>query len=951
MKAQAAKRILAAVLVICTLLTVLVIPTNAASGWVPTESNTTVNGSITAYATRLYVCTERITQEGVVNMQIISGADRSAVENSTTLTDEEKAAALKALRDEAYAPLKDLDSNLLLFAAEYKSKLGKTLKYECGPLAKAGTNDIVFQLDETLDISSVGFQVTKSGNRLNVKVKTGEGAFYAARYILQQLLTDGAVADMTVTAPVVDERSVSLDCGRKYYTPDWIKQLIREMSWSGMNTLVLHFSEDMGLGLESKTFPWLAGRDGALCSQSIKIQNVVNDTTNPDRAQYLAYQQALSSVDTSYLTQEELADIVAYARLYNIDIIPSLDTPGHMDYVVKQFNDKAATAEGFTFAVDGVEYKVASNSYSTRPVGATDAQWTKVGSCGLFGISNYFQKGSSTPVLVSSSGNTSTSRGIDLSNDLAVAFAKCLFTEYATLFYDLGSTKIDLGGDELLGWGLVNGYNRWESLDHWKAEAQAVTGNTNAVAYDLFLLYMNDLNQRALDIGYASARMWNDDVLRTKDTGWQHAVELDTRIHIWYWTDTANGSQNTVSTYIDAGYQVYNLLNEYNYYALLPTPSYTNATAKNLINIWNPYYFGREILTGDDRNAVLGGAYAIWCDLPVVATEAEVMADILPCIRANAATCWGTTMSYSAFDAYWKKVGDAPVVDTVHLPHVLPNVIELEELIVEYYAKYLPNIEDYVPAHFENYSQIVTEADINYEGGLAKRYTQAGVDTMVSTIKTARNCMIPSKLIRELTERIDLYYTYYLPRQKGQIAGEEPYAIDPFCRLATVVLRAEQYVATGNFTEDQLNECLFYYDLYSNRLLANYVVLKPESEYEYSHERVKGFVNAKFVSNYTFVGKTTHLTVNTVRSANVLLPRVCILDENLKPVEFPVTITEAPLNIRQRTVRTYKIAFEFDLDPGTYTFRIYGETARDTSNGGPETIMTKDYVDVTIEIR
>ena len=61
------------------------------------------------------------------------------------------------------------------------------------------------------------------------------------------------------------------------------KEFIREMSWFNMNTLVLHFSEEMGLGIESKLYPWLAGRDGTLCTQ------------------------AEVATDNSFLTQEEIA--------------------------------------------------------------------------------------------------------------------------------------------------------------------------------------------------------------------------------------------------------------------------------------------------------------------------------------------------------------------------------------------------------------------------------------------------------------------------------------------------------------------------------------------------------------------------------------------------------------------------------------------------------------------
>ena len=51
----------------------------------------------------------------------------------------------------------------------------------------------------------------------------------------------------------VKERIFLLDCARKYYTPNWIKKLITEIKSAGFNAISIHFGEDMGHRLESKT--------------------------------------------------------------------------------------------------------------------------------------------------------------------------------------------------------------------------------------------------------------------------------------------------------------------------------------------------------------------------------------------------------------------------------------------------------------------------------------------------------------------------------------------------------------------------------------------------------------------------------------------------------------------------------------------------------------------------
>ena len=51
----------------------------------------------------------------------------------------------------------------------------------------------------------------------------------------------------------VNERIFMLDCARKYYTPAWIEKLILEIKNAGFNNISIHFGEDMGHRLESKT--------------------------------------------------------------------------------------------------------------------------------------------------------------------------------------------------------------------------------------------------------------------------------------------------------------------------------------------------------------------------------------------------------------------------------------------------------------------------------------------------------------------------------------------------------------------------------------------------------------------------------------------------------------------------------------------------------------------------
>lgn len=409
---------------------------------------------------------------------------------------------------------------------------------------------------------------------------------------------------MAQTHKSVNECIFMLDCARKYFTTEWIKRLIDEISAVGYNAINIHFAEDVAVRLESKKFPWLAGGDHILCS--------------------FGEEYGCPENNGDYITQEDMADIVRYAQSRGLDVIPSLDSPGHMTYAVKKYKER--------FGID---------------------------------IGNYFHKNGKTAIVQTMGENGETprvpySRGIDISNAEAVAFVKELYLEYGTFFRELGCTSFDIGGDELLGWGDAGSIDKtvpkWCNLDHWEAHARALTGNPKAVAYDAFILYMNDISALLRSLGYTSIRMWNDDVYRHSDTMWQEATQLDKDIDVQFWSPHTNGGENTAQYYIDRGHNLYNFARPYTYYTLYPigrNPSYV--TPEAIMKEWDPYLFAADNSECDPGNSgyifppfregnritapnekVKGAGFCLWCDTPGAETQEELLEHIRPYFTAIA---------------------------------------------------------------------------------------------------------------------------------------------------------------------------------------------------------------------------------------------------------------------------------------------------------------------------
>ena len=138
------------------------------------------------------------------------------------------------------------------------------------------------------------------GDRVEVRGGSNTGVFYGTQTVLQMLrsrpghatLPRGSAHDW----PAQRERGVLLDAGRKYYSPDYIVQTIREMSYLKLNTLQLHLSDNNAFRLVSERFP------------------------------YLAAPQAY--------TRADIASFEAAAHRYHVTIIPEIEMPAHAGAII-----------------------------------------------------------------------------------------------------------------------------------------------------------------------------------------------------------------------------------------------------------------------------------------------------------------------------------------------------------------------------------------------------------------------------------------------------------------------------------------------------------------------------------------------------------------------------------------------------------------------------------------
>ncbi|MDQ0359875.1 beta-N-acetylhexosaminidase [Breznakia pachnodae] len=190
----------------------------------------------------------------------------------------------------------------------------KVMSIVCGEEDQIKDSDIVITLGEVSGFASDEAYTINVGKTIKLTANSGDGVLYGLRTIMNYMEIKGEMPYGTITDyPDMEERSLHLDIARKYYPKDWIINEIKEMSAMKLNTLQLHFSENEGFRIESKTHPEIVSTD---------TNNVVgsSDEQNSD--------------NKGYLTQDEVKEIIATANLYGIDVIPSFDAPGHLTHIL-----------------------------------------------------------------------------------------------------------------------------------------------------------------------------------------------------------------------------------------------------------------------------------------------------------------------------------------------------------------------------------------------------------------------------------------------------------------------------------------------------------------------------------------------------------------------------------------------------------------------------------------
>ena len=231
------------------------------------------------------------------------------------------------------------------FAASLLPATGLAIPVRVGAAPATG---IVVQRSAGLTrLGTEGYELSVTARRVSVRAKERAGVFYGFQTIRQllppQVFREGKVDSVAWTIPavrIVDRprfawRGAHLDVGRHFMPKEFVKKYIDLIALQKMNTFHWHLTEDQGWRLEIRKYPRLTDV-GAWRTQTIVGHQPGSDSTT---WQYDGQRHG------GYYTQDDVREIVAYARDRFVNVVPEIEMPGHALAAIAAYPELGVTGQ------------------------------------------------------------------------------------------------------------------------------------------------------------------------------------------------------------------------------------------------------------------------------------------------------------------------------------------------------------------------------------------------------------------------------------------------------------------------------------------------------------------------------------------------------------------------------------------------------------------------------
>jgi len=193
---------------------------------------------------------------------------------------------------------------------------------------------------DTTYFNKEAYELLVSKNEIIVSAFDPHGLFYGVQTLLQMIPFEKSKTYQIPCLSIKDHpkfawRGMHLDVGRHFFSVDFIKKYIDYIALYKMNTFHWHLTEDQGWRIEIKKYPKLteigAWRKGSMVGHY-----------NDQKFDTIRY--------GGFYTQNEIKEVVAYAKERHVTVVPEIEMPGHSLAALAAYPEFSCTGGPFEVA-------------------------------------------------------------------------------------------------------------------------------------------------------------------------------------------------------------------------------------------------------------------------------------------------------------------------------------------------------------------------------------------------------------------------------------------------------------------------------------------------------------------------------------------------------------------------------------------------------------------------
>ena len=191
--------------------------------------------------------------------------------------------------------------------------------------------------------SPESYTLSVTPQEILIRATSGAGLFYGMQTLLQLAQPSGAGSYSIASVEIEDTprfayRGLMLDVSRHFSTKEFIKKQIDALAYYKINRLHLHLTDAAGWRLEIKKYPLLT--DFA----AWRTDPTWKQWWNGGR-KYVRFDEP--GAYGGYYTQDDIREILEYARQHYITVIPEIEMPSHSEEVLAAYPELSCSGEPY----------------------------------------------------------------------------------------------------------------------------------------------------------------------------------------------------------------------------------------------------------------------------------------------------------------------------------------------------------------------------------------------------------------------------------------------------------------------------------------------------------------------------------------------------------------------------------------------------------------------------